>query len=655
MPEETDDPPQPPEQPSLLGNLAPDEMFARGMQSVKMTSGTAGAWQPPTLEEAAQLFRGYEVLKLLGRGGMGAVYQARQIELDRLVAIKLLPLEVSVDQDFADRFRREARAMAKLDHPNIISVYDFGTTSEGANLAEIIHQSARGEASGLDSDQALSVTEQVCAALSYAHDKGIVHRDIKPANVMIDTQSHVKVADFGLARLVDSSAADLGHTMTGTVMGTPDYVAPEQMRGMNVDHRADIYSVGVMIYEMLCREVPRGAFAPPSVRGGCDPRIDAIVLKAMQPDPEHRFQSTREMTKEVSAARLALTESAHTPRQAVPPPVAKKPKVPLYAGLAALVVVTAAALFWAKSKAGVGPVFPRPMGGETIAATIPAREDTRPTTVGPAASFLSKATKKAPFVNTLGMKFVPVPIVSGPTAGQRVLFGVWDTRVQDYVAYAGAKKVDDSWTKQAKDGVPAGRELNHPVVGVSWEDAQAFCQWLTEKEIAEGKLPKGLKYRLPTDEEWSWAVGLPPELGAIPAEKSQKNNVDYPWGKDYPPKGKVGNYADETFHAKFPSKEDAKEERLKNKWIEGYTDGYATTSPVGSFPANVYGLYDMGGNVWQWCEDWFDASHKDRVLRGGAWAYHDRSNLLSSYRDHYPPGYRHDYDGFRCVVGVSAP
>jgi formylglycine-generating enzyme required for sulfatase activity len=132
-------------------------------------------------------------------------------------------------------------------------------------------------------------------------------------------------------------------------------------------------------------------------------------------------------------------------------------------------------------------------------------------------------------VNTLGMKFVPVPIVSGPSAGKRVLFGVWDVRVQDYAAYAAANpQADGSWKTQNRDGVPAGRELDHPVVGVSWEEAQAFCQWLTEKESAEGKLPKGWKYRLPSDEEWSWAVGLPPELGATPSEKHQKNSVDFP-------------------------------------------------------------------------------------------------------------------------------
>jgi serine/threonine protein kinase len=266
--------------------------------------------------------------------------------------------------------------------------------------------------------------------------------------------------------------------------------------------------------------------------------------------------------------------------------------------------------------------------------------------LGVTGKILATATKDEPFVNTFGMKFVPVP-------GTQVLFSIWDTRVQDYKTYARDNKVDDSWTKQAKDGVPAGRELNHPVVGVSWEDAQRFCQWLTEKESAEGLLPKGLKYRLPTDEEWSWAVGLPPELGTTPEEKSGKNSVDFPWGRDYPPRQRVGNYADEAFHAKFPPKNNEKN-RIDNQWIEGFTDGYATTSPVGDFPANAYGLHDMGGNVWQWCEDWVNASHKDRVLRGASWDHYARGTLLSAYRHHPPPGGRAFSSGFRCVVAPDA-
>ena len=261
---------------------------------------------------------------------------------------------------------------------------------------------------------------------------------------------------------------------------------------------------------------------------------------------------------------------------------------------------------------------------------------------------MATATKNAPFVNTLGMKFVPVP-------GAKVLFSIWDTRVADYAAYAKAqesagKKVDGSWQTQQKDGVPVSREPEYPVVGVSWEDANAFCQWLTEKETAEGKLPNGAKYRLPSDAEWSRAAGLPPEVGATPWEKQQKNSVDFPWGQDYPPARKVGNYGDEAFHAKFPMKRNEKYDVMDNQWIAGYDDGYATTSPVGSFPANSYGLYDMGGNVWQWCEDWFDDHLQERVLRGASWQICVRGFQLSSGRFLCAPTECSNDHGFRCVL-----
>ncbi|MDR3404826.1 MAG: formylglycine-generating enzyme family protein [Chthoniobacter sp.] len=259
------------------------------------------------------------------------------------------------------------------------------------------------------------------------------------------------------------------------------------------------------------------------------------------------------------------------------------------------------------------------------------------------------ASKENPFVNTLGMKFVPIP--GGPSHDHPTLFCVWDTRVQDYAVYAGAKKVDDAWTKQERDGVPAGREPNHPVVGVTWEEAQAFCEWLTEKESAEGKLPRGWKYRLPSDAEWSRAVGLPSEAGTTPAQKSGKNKVDFPWGKGFPPTKAVGNYADEVFHGKFPK--EPTNPTKDHPWIVKYDDGYATTSPVGSFPANAYGLYDMGGNVWQWCEDWSDASHKNRALRGASWGNALPNFLLSSYRAYSAPGDRDSCYGFRCVLSGS--
>lgn len=322
--------------PSVLRGQRPDEILARAMRSVKMTHGGSGGWQPPTLDEAALLFPNYEIVALIGRGGMGAVYKGRQVELDRQVAIKLLPLEVSVDPDFADRFRREARAMAKLSHPNIILIYEFGATFEGhlffvmefvdgADLHQMIH------GPGVPPERSLSIISGVCDALAYAHGKGVVHRDMKPANVMVNIHGEVKVADFGLARLLDPGADQTGHTMTGTVMGTPAYMAPEQMRGMNVDHRADIYSLGVMLYEMLCGEVPRGIFDPPSARvAGLSANIDQVVIKAMHQQPDRRYQSTTEMKTDVAVAANPLAP----PVQAAPKPEPASKAMPLKSGQA---------------------------------------------------------------------------------------------------------------------------------------------------------------------------------------------------------------------------------------------------------------------------------------------------------------------------------
>lgn len=289
-----------------MGGCAAKELMERGIHPVKMSSTGEMGWTPPTNEELARLFPQYEVQELIGRGGMGAVFKARQLTLDRYVAIKLLPLEVSVAEDFSERFVREARAMAKLSHPNIVGLYEFGHTVEGhlyltmefvdgVNLHSAIHET------GVKPAMAISVAEQMCEALAYAHSRGVVHRDVKPANVLVDSQGRAKMADFGLAKVSGVDAATWGATMTGKVMGTPDYMAPEQTRDMAVDHRADIYSVGVVLYEMLCQEAPKGVFEPASSRIGCDPRIDQIIIRAMQQQPDRRFQNIVEMKKALQA------------------------------------------------------------------------------------------------------------------------------------------------------------------------------------------------------------------------------------------------------------------------------------------------------------------------------------------------------------------
>jgi formylglycine-generating enzyme required for sulfatase activity len=232
----------------------------------------------------------------------------------------------------------------------------------------------------------------------------------------------------------------------------------------------------------------------------------------------------------------------------------------------------------------------------------------------------TKPTPPKAFTNTLGMKFVPV-------SGTDVQFSIWETRVKDYAAYAAANAgVDGSW----KDFGIAGfkQEDTHPVVNVSWEDANAFCAWLTKKELAEGKIKAGQKYRLPTDAEWSVAVGLGQEKGNTPEEKQRGIKDVYPWGKGYPPPKEAGNY---------------------NRSLK--VDKFDNTSPVGSFASNKDVLHDMGGNVWEWCEDWYDPAAKTyRVLRGASWGSDYPDFLLSSTRVLYTPVYRGDLIGFRCVL-----
>ena len=234
--------------------------------------------------------------------------------------------------------------------------------------------------------------------------------------------------------------------------------------------------------------------------------------------------------------------------------------------------------------------------------------------------------EKGLFVNTLGMKFAPVP-------GTEVQFCIWETRVQDYAAYAKASGVEPE--KASFEQGPT-----HPAVNVSWDDAQAFCKWLTAKERAAGLIGPNQSYRLPTDAEWSKAVGLPEETGDTPGDKSMEIKDVWPWGTSWPPPKGAGNYADKTL----------KNQNDKATVIDGYDDGYAYTAPVGSFKANKFRLYDLGGNAWEWCEDWYDKEKKYRVLRGGSWNLNDPDDLLSSYRNYSTPDNRYNFFGFRCVL-----
>ena len=219
----------------LKGGLAPNSAEAEP-RTTPFSPGTA-AFVPPTPAELQPAFPQLEILELLGKGGMGAVYKARQPKLDRLVAVKILPPEVRRDPAFAERFSREAKALAKLNHPNIVGIHDFGHT-EGEGYCYFIMEYVDGvnlrqamRAGTLKAPEALKIVPQICDALQFAHDEGIVHRDIKPENILLDKKGRVKIADFGLAKLLGKTAHDVSLTGTQQVMGTLHYMAPEQIEG----------------------------------------------------------------------------------------------------------------------------------------------------------------------------------------------------------------------------------------------------------------------------------------------------------------------------------------------------------------------------------------------------------------------------------------
>ena len=313
--------------------LCPKCLLQAGLQSAVESPGTAETapspaagrgFVPPAPEELAEHFPQLEILQLIGHGGMGAVYKARQRELDRLVALKILPPEVGSDPAFAERFSREARALARLNHANIVGVYDSGKAGEfyfltmelidGVNLRQAM------QAGSISPEEAVAIVPQICDALQYAHDEGIVHRDIKPENVLVDAKGRVKIADFGLAKLLQHNPNDFTLTQAQQVMGTPRYMAPEQMTASaNVDHRADIYSLGVVFYELLTGEVPMGRFDPPSKRVQVDVRLDEIVLRTLDREPDRRYQHASEIKSDVETLHhqpaVRTSQEAATPHR----------------------------------------------------------------------------------------------------------------------------------------------------------------------------------------------------------------------------------------------------------------------------------------------------------------------------------------------------
>ncbi|MFO0952340.1 MAG: protein kinase [Isosphaeraceae bacterium] len=317
----------------------------------------------PGPEEIQPYFSDLEILEVVGAGGMGVVYKARQTGLGRLVAVKVLAPERAADPEFSERFLREAASQARLNHPNIVAVHDIGTTSgltylvmeyvEGKSLRSRLRAGEIGPSEGL------RIIPQICEAIQYAHDRGVIHRDIKPENVLVDLYGNAKIADFGLAKFEGGDSYRL--TETNERLGTAQYMAPEQWRhSASVDHRADIYALGVLFYELLTGECPTPRYNPPSLKAGTDPRLDGVIARSLDSDPGRRYQKASELKSDVE--RIARTSHVPWARRAA----------------AVAILATLAVLIWPAWRAA-----PRPVNPPTVAAAPDPWEWSTPENLGP--------------------------------------------------------------------------------------------------------------------------------------------------------------------------------------------------------------------------------------------------------------------------------
>ncbi len=321
--------------------------------------------------QPGQMLGPYRIINQIGEGGMATVYKAYQPSMDRNVAIKVLPSQLAGSSEFTQRFQQEARIIARLEHPHILPVFDYGET-DGVTYFVMRYLDAGTLREKMEAGRPLPLDEidhlftQLADALRYAHSNGIIHRDLKPSNALIDAQGNLFLTDFGIAKLLESASPRL--TQTDAIMGTPAYISPEQAMAIQVDQRSDIYSLGIILYEMVTGRVPYIAETPlavilkhvsdplplPStVKADIPEAIEKVVLKALAKNPDDRFATVAEF---LSAWKRALDETRSTPRPLETPSVqtrpAKTPPSPTYGTAAPAPKVESRSRAWAGWGAG---------------------------------------------------------------------------------------------------------------------------------------------------------------------------------------------------------------------------------------------------------------------------------------------------------------
>jgi formylglycine-generating enzyme required for sulfatase activity/serine/threonine protein kinase len=643
----------------------------------------------------------HDLIRSIGRGAYGEIWLAKTLT-GGFRAIKV----VFPEPELAYREFDGIRAFEPISrhHPGFVNIYHVGRGDKflyyTMELADDCHKGQKidpaiyaphtlatdlRDSKRLSPETCLELGKTLSGALGYLHEQGLTHRDIKPSNVIF-VNGAPKLADVGLVAAAGRK----------TYVGTEGYVPPEGPGSPS----ADVYALGKVLYEAATGkdrlefpEIPTDL--PQLSNKEILLRLNSVLLKACAREPRQRFQNGRELQEALAAI------------EATPKPAKRRWFLPALLGSAGLIVAAAVGFIgsthlWFGNAPKAELISPSPPSSATPASTPKTgsvRIETNPSgaqvwdgehelgttplelnavaagdvhyqlrlphylyadvtgTVETGDALTLQADlqiAKAPvsgqsWTNTIGMKFVPVG---------DLLIDIWDTRVRDFAQFVRetgyqptgpmesilngeqgqhGKTWDDPGFTQTDD---------YPVVGVSWKDAMEFCSWLTQKEQGTGLLQEGQYYRLPTDVEWSQAAGLAHEDGDTPEDRSNKGPEAFLWGKTWPPPAASGNYAGaEMKGADWP---------LNWRWIQGYSDAFTRTSPVGFFKPNLFGIYDLSGNVWQWCMDKFSRNGDTRVLRGGSWANADPGLLRLSRRIDDIVDSRTDCYGFRCVLQTPA-
>ncbi len=608
----------------------------------------------------------YRIDGRIGAGGMGTVYRARRLLIGDDVALKVLHPELASDPLAGERFRREAQAAARLKHPHAVTVYDFGVSQDGLLylVMELVHgKSLRQvirERGPILPSTANEIVSQVCVVLEEAHRQHIVHRDLKPDNIIVTETAEglkVKVLDFGIAKLRDMSNTTSSITRSGTMMGTPHYMSPEQCMGEEIDGRSDIYSLGIVLYEMLTGVVPFNSNAPsavvvqqvtqppPSLRAinvSVSPQVEEVVMTALEKNREARPQTPAALTEKLTAAvrgltfaqssavvkatrsELASSAAAPSPQFSTPASQSAAPQFPApvatqqkAAGKRAMIVIgtiltlaligvaVMLALRWRaaessqadKSRVEVPQVKPETATKEPDKPIVPSVPPEGMVMVGGGEFLMGSNTgsesERPQHAVTVGPFFIDK-------------YEVTCDEYEEFIRATG-RAAPRGWT----GGHHPSGAARKPVTGVSWDDAAAYAEWA-------GK-------RLPTEEEWEFAA-------------RGTTGFRYPWGNEWKPR--QAN-ADTSAH------------------------GHGGASEVGEHVgASPFGAFDMAGNAWEWTSSDFatypgghaHAHPGQKVIRGGSWTS-NRNQATATFRKGYETqGGDYSQIGFRCVRDVvSSP